>query len=56
MEKKILFIGLDVDDKNFNAYAIFDGETMGHAFKTRPNAALLCTSSNHLTGWFDDVP
>lgn len=41
MEKKILFIGLDVDDKSFNAYAIFDGEPIGHAFKTRPNVAQL---------------
>ena len=39
--QRILFIGLDVDDKNFNAYAIFENETEGVAFKTRPTAAAL---------------
>lgn len=41
MNKRILFIGLDVDDKNFNAYVIFENETEGHALKSRPNVASL---------------
>ncbi len=41
---RILFIGLDVDDKNFNAYAIFENENEGIAFKTRPTATALLTA------------
>jgi transposase len=41
MDKRILFIGLDVDDKAFNAYAIFDGATDGVAFKVKSNVAHL---------------
>jgi transposase len=41
MSKKILFVGLDVDDKNFNAYAIFEGDTEGSAFKVKANVGLL---------------
>lgn len=36
---RILFIGLDVDDKNFNCYAIFEGDAEGSAFKVKPNLA-----------------
>ncbi|MGZ3803820.1 MAG: IS110 family RNA-guided transposase [Pseudobdellovibrionaceae bacterium] len=35
MESKILFIGLDVDDKNYHGYAIFENEEQGTAFKTK---------------------
>jgi transposase len=41
MSKKILFIGLDVDDKNFHGYAIFKDETEGFAFKVKPNVAAI---------------
>ena len=44
MEKRILFIGLDVDDKNFNAYAIFEDDMNGSAFKTRASAGALLKS------------
>ena len=35
MDQQILFIGLDVDDKNFHGYAMKDGDTDGSAFKTK---------------------
>lgn len=38
---RILFIGLDVDDKSFNCYALFDGDAEGSAFKVKPNLAAL---------------
>ncbi len=44
MEKRVLFVGLDVDDKNFNAYAIFEGSTEGVAFKTKATLALLLSA------------
>ena len=53
MENKILFIGLDVDDKNFNAYAIIEVENQGVHFKCRPTAkSLLETLSTKVTGNF----
>jgi transposase len=39
MNTKILFIGLDVDDKNFHGYAIYDGDESGTPFKTKANLA-----------------
>src|SRR5260221_13813885 len=41
MGEKILFIGLDVDDKNFHGYAIFKDEIEGVAFKVKSNLASL---------------
>jgi transposase len=41
MQQKVLFIGLDVDDKSFNAYAIFKDEPLGTAFKVKANVASL---------------
>ena len=37
MENKILFIGLDVDDKNYHAYAIVENEVEGHSFRSKAN-------------------
>ena len=37
MEKKILFVGLDVDDKNFHAYVLPESGEPGFAFKCRPD-------------------
>lgn len=53
MENKILFIGLDVDDKNFNAYALIEGEKEGIHFKCRPTVkALLEALKSKLEGNF----
>ena len=38
MGQQILFIGLDVDDKNFHGYAILDGAQSGTAFKTKASS------------------
>jgi transposase len=53
MQKKILFVGLDVDDKHFHAYAIFEGETEGSAFKVKANAGLLLKAMEKFVA--DDV-
>ncbi len=37
MDNKILFIGLDVDDKNYHAYAIIENETVGLNFRSKPH-------------------
>jgi len=37
MENKILFIGLDVDDKNYHAYAICEDSVEGISFRSKPN-------------------
>ncbi len=37
MENKILFIGLDVDDKNYHAHAIVENENVGIDFRSKPN-------------------
>ena len=44
MTQKILFIGLDVDDKNFHGYAVREGEDIGVAFKTKAVLADLVKS------------
>jgi transposase len=41
MVKRILFIGLDVDDKCFNVYAIFEGADDGVWLKVKANVAQL---------------
>ena len=53
MENKILFIGLDVDDKNYNVYALVENEKQGVHFKCRPTAkALLETLKVKIAGEF----
>lgn len=43
MDSKILFIGLDVDDKNFHGYVMGSGLPEGFDFKAKPTvASVLC--------------
>ncbi len=41
MNEKILFIGLDVDEKNFHGYAISETDPTGTPFKTKANLGAL---------------